>query len=275
VVHVVRPGDSFWSLAIQYAETMGLSPEDALREIPARNNNPSVISNGMELIIVPPSENGGQAAADAVEETEESGEGDPQTGATPEVGEGENDEKAKASETPSVDNSPDSTLAQALPRIAGGSICVQVFEDLNNDGQRAEQGELAMADQAITISQNGNTITTYITDGSGELHCFEDFESGTYQVQIFPTADYVVSGDDSWAVAIVEGVMIPVSFGLQSAPEGVADAGEQDVNSADEAATAENDTGGGLSDNIGVIVLGVAAVLIVLAGAGVYLLRRG
>ncbi len=275
VVHVVQPGDSFWSLAIQYAETMGLSPEDALREIPARNNNPSVISNGMELIIVPPSENGGQAAADAVEETDESSEGDPDTGATPAAGEGENDEQAEASETPSVDNSPDSTLAQALPQIAGGSICVQVFEDLNNDGQRAEQGELAMADQAITISQNGNTITTYITDGSGELHCFEDLETGTYQVQLFPTADYVVSGDDSWAVAIAEGVMIPVSFGLQSAPEGVADAGEQDVNSADETATAENDTGGGLSDNIGVIVLGVAAVLIVLAGAGVYLLRRG
>ncbi len=65
-----------------------------------------------------------------------------------------------------------------------------------------------MADQAITISQDGNTITTYITDGSGELHCFEDLESGTYQVQLFPTADYIVAGDDSWAVAIAEGVMV-------------------------------------------------------------------
>ena len=132
-----------------------------------------------------------------------------------------------------------------------------------------------MADQAITISQNGNTITTYITDSSGELHCFENLESGTYQVQIFPTADFVVSGDDSWAVAITEGVMVPVSFGLQAAPEGVAVAGEQDGNSTADSATTEGNSGSSLTDNIGIIVLGVAGVLILLAGVGVYLLRRG
>ena len=94
-------------------------------------------------------------------------------------------------------------------------------------------------------------------------------------MQVFPTADYMVTGDDSWAVAIAEGVMVPVSFALQKAPEGVADAGGQDANSTGDTATAEGNTGGGLSDNIGTIVLAVAAVLIILAGAGVYLLRRG
>ncbi len=84
-----------------------------------------------------------------------------------------------------------------------------------------------------------------------------------------------MTGDDSWAVAIAEGVMVPVSFGLQAAPEGVASAGEQDVNSTEDEAAAEQGSSGGLSDNIGTIVLVVAAVLIVMAGVGVYLLRRG
>ena len=239
---------------------MGLTPEEALKVIPERNNNPAVISNGMELIIVPPSEDGGQAVADAPDGTEESSEGDAEAEATPEV------EDAADSR---------SAIAEVLPNVSPGSVCVQVFEDANNDGRRAEQGELPMPDQAVTISQNGNTITTYVTDGSGELHCFEELEAGTYQVQIFPTADYVVTGDDSWAVAIAEGVMIPVSFGLQVAPEGVADAGEQAVDSTEDAAAAEQNTSGGLLDNVGAIVLGVAAVLIVMAGVGAYLLRRG
>jgi len=271
VVHVVQPGDSFWALAIQYAATMGLTPEEALREIPARNNNPSVINNGMELIIVPPSEDGGQAVAEAPDEAEESTEVDPEAEATPEAGENNNEEPSTVGQT----DTSSSTIADVLPEISAGSICVQVFEDLNHDGERSETDESAMADQAVTISQDGNTITTYVTDGSGDLHCFEDLDSGTYQVQIFPTADYVTTGDDSWAVGIVEGVTIPVSFGLQAAPEGVANAGEQAADSTGDPATDEQTTGGGLADNIGTIVLGVAAVLIVLAGAGVYLLRRG
>jgi hypothetical protein len=269
VVHIVQPGDSFWALAIKYAATMGLTPEEALQAIPERNNNPSVISNGMELIIVPPSEDGGQAVADAPDATEESSESEPEVEETPEPVEG--------SENPAAADAVDSrsAIAEVLPQVSPGSICVQVFEDANNDGQRAEQGELPMPDQAVTISQDGNTVTTYVTDGSGELHCFEELEAGTYQVQIFPTADYVVTGDDSWAVAIAQGVMIPVSFGLQVVPEAVANAGEQAVDSAEDAAAAEQITGSGLLGNIGIIVLGVAAVLIVLAGAGVYLLRRG
>jgi hypothetical protein len=62
---------------------------------------------------------------------------------------------------------------------------------------------------------------------------------------------------------------------LQAAPESVAEAGDQEQSSGEEAATSETQSGGGLTDNMGIIVLGVAGVLIILAGAGVYLLRRG
>lgn len=270
VVHIVQPGDSFWSLAIQYADTMGLTPEEALTAIPELNNNPSVISNGMELIIVPPNEGGAQEAAETPAESEESSAEDVQAEATPEA-------PVEESEEPVTEENSDSRspIAEVLPQVKSGSICVQVYEDVNQDGTRQDQGEMSMADQAVTLSQNGNTITTYITDGSGELYCFEDLETGTYQVQIFPTANYIVSGDESWAVAVADGVMVPVSFGLQAAPESLAEAADQAPDANVEAAPSAQQSGGGLTDNIGMIVLGVAGVLVLLAGAGVFLLRRG
>jgi hypothetical protein len=153
---------------------------------------------------------------------------------------------------------------------------VQVFEDVNGDGVRANTGEPAIADQAVTLSRGGNTVSTYITDGSGDLHCFERLEADTYQVQILPTADYVLTGDDSWAVGMAEGVVIPVSFGLQAAGSEVAAALSADAAAAEAAvAPAAVPPADNASSNTGFIVLGVAGVLILLAGAGVYLLRRG
>ena len=70
VVHIVQSGDSIWSLAANYADVMGITPQEALTAIPELNNNPAVLRSGMELIIVPPSEDGGQAA-DSSEETAE------------------------------------------------------------------------------------------------------------------------------------------------------------------------------------------------------------
>ncbi len=278
VVHIVQPGDSFWSLAIQYADTMGITPEEALQVIPEINNNPSVISNGMELIIVPPSADGGQ---EETEEAAESAENNDQAEANSAADEGESSDSAEPpaeeSEVPSEKESAESSIAQALPQITAGSICVQVYEDVDNDGVRAEQGEMSLADQAVTLAQDGNTISTYITDGTEELHCFEDLESGTYQVQIIPTAGFTTVADDSWAIAVADGVMVPVSFGLQVAPQSVADASNQegDAASAADATAPESQGGSGLLDNMGVVVLAVAGVLILLAGAGIFLLRRG
>lgn len=282
VVHIVQSGDSFWSLAIQYAETMGLTAEEALQAIPELNNNPLVISTGMELIIVPPSE-GGQAVADAPADANEGAGETTESESATQPDEGDSEEAADATTGESEQEASDTTdtgnsrspIAEVLPQVSPGSICVQVFEDINGDAARAEQDESPMSDQAITLSQSGNTITTYITDGSSEMHCFENLETGTYQVQIFPTADYMVTGDDSWAVAIAEGVMIPVSFGLQLASDAVAEAGEQAGESTAETSAEQQEPSSGLSNNLGMIALGGAVLLIILAGAGVYLLRRG
>ena len=276
VVHIVQSGDSFWSLAVQYAATMGITPEEALTEIPALNDNPSVIASGDELIIVPPSPERATAIAEAAE-----GEAAPEAEEAPADAEdsaesAEGSEPAAGSdETAATSQGGSSALSQALLQVSPSSICVQVFEDVNGDGTRADVGENPVPDQAVTLRLGGSTISTYVTDDSGDLYCFESLESDTYQVQIHPTADYVVVGDDRWAVAMAEGVMIPVSFALQNAGDALADAGStESAGSADDAAAAEP-AQGGLADNMGLVILGIAGVLILVAGSGVYLLRRG
>ena len=280
VVHVVQFGDSFWSLAVQYAATMDITPEEALTEIPALNNNPTVISAGDELIIVPPSPERATAVAEAAEGEAAEGEATPEAEeASAEEESGDSNEEGEPSEPSTEETTAEqggsSNLSQALLQVSPSSICVQVYEDVNGDGARADVGELPVSDQAVTLRRGGTTVSTYVTDDSGDLYCFESLETDTYQVQVNPTADYVVVGDDRWAVAMAEGVMIPVSFGLQSAGDAVADAGTaEDAQDAEDSAAAASDEGG-LTSNMGIVVLGIAVVLVLVAGAGVYLLRRG
>ena len=282
VVHVVQSGDSFWSLAAKYAATMGITPEEALVQIPALNNNPTVITTGDELIIVPPSPDRTAAVVAEAEqptdsetapETEETIDGE----AVADGGEAAvQPEPVAAEESSAAEEAPDGSLAlsEALLQAAPSSICVQVYEDVNGDGTRADVGESAVPDQAVTVRLAGSTVSTYVTDDSGDLYCFENLNPDTYQVQIFPTADYKVIGDDRWAVAMAEGVTIPVNFGLQRSADAVTDADAvQDI--AASASEASADAPGGLTGNLSYIVLGIAVVLALVAGAGVYLLRRG
>ena len=274
VVHIVQSGDSFWSLAIRYAETMGLTPEEALLAIPELNGNPSVINSGDELIIVPPSADTGNAVAEAPAGEAATPEGEEAATGNAETEETESD-AAVATPVESAASGGSTNLSQRLLQTSPSSICVLVYEDVNGDGLYADVGESPIADQAITLRRAGSTVSTYVTDGSGDLHCFENLEPDTYQVQIYPTADFAVTGDDRWAVAMAEGVTIPVSFGLQHTGDSVAAAGAADETAAQPAAATVAESPGGLSQNTGIVVLGIAAVLALVAGAGIYLLRRG
>jgi hypothetical protein len=262
--------------------TMGITPEEALVKIPELNNNPAVLNSGDELIIVPPSAEAAatvQAAA-ASDAQPTPAEGADAAAATPQpdetaAGEAATGVDTAVAETDSSRAANTSNIAAALPAVSPSSICVQVFEDVNGDGVRASTGEPPIADQAVTLSRGGNTVSTYITDGSENIYCFEKLESDTYQVQLLPTADYVLTGDDSWAVGMAEGVMIPVSFGLQKVSSEIAEAAPADAAAVSAVEPAAAETPVAPMNNVGLIALGVGGVLILLAGAGVYLLRRG
>lgn len=270
VVHVVQPGDSFWGLAIQYANVMQLSPEEAVRAIQERNNNPTVINPGQELIIVPPNSSAAIAPPSVEEE--------------PEVeAEAEADSEA-VEEDVVVTEEPETPAATEETTSAISGICVNAYHDLNGDGARDPSSEPLLANAAITVFQGGRTVASYVTDGGGADYCFENLPPDTYQVQVFPPAGYQATTPESWAIVVAEGVVIPVAFGLQEAPETVAmvsDAtpvDEGETASVEETAVspdpAPESSGGGLASISGIILIG-AAILVMLAGVGVYLLRRG
>ncbi len=159
------------------------------------------------------------------------------------------------------------------------------FDDQNSDGVRDEATEGLQSDAAITIFRGGSTVTTHITDGVSEPYCFENLAPDTYQVQIFPPADYQPTTSPSWAVSVAEGAHISVAFGTRYDPQetAVADTSSTDTTSdstAADTATADSTDAaaveeGGFFSSIGGIVLVIAAILVLLAGVGVVMLRRG
>ena len=268
VVHVVQSGDTLWTIAIRYASALDMTPEEALPAIQERNNNPAFINVGDELLIVPPAP---AAALAAVPEEAEEEQEAPDEAALAEA-------EAEAAAAAAAAQAETEAVAAAEVK---GAICVTIFNDVNEDGQREAGVETLLADNAVTISRGGSTISTYISDGVNEPHCFENLEADTYQVQIFPPAGYQVTTADSWAVAVTDGGVAPINFGVRFNDEPAALAA-QDVDTAVAATDAApassaltNAASGGIFSNIGLIVLGVAVFLILLAGIGVVLLRRG
>ncbi len=281
IVHVVNTGDSFWTIAIQYAPALNMTPEEALPAIRDLNNNPAFIAVGQELLIKEPGEvvAAPEPTAEAAGEEEAAAE----TGEEAPAEEVIEVEGAASEET--VAEAPAAPLEEAAAETTPttGTICVAAFDDQNADGSRNEAEQL-QADAAITIFRGGSTVTTHITDGVSEPYCFENLEPDTYQVQIFPPADYQPTTSPSWAVSVSEGAQISVSFGARFDPQetAVADTTTGETAAADTAAAETADEAaavpveeGGFFSSIGGIVLVVAAILVLLAGVGVVMLRRG
>lgn len=267
IVHIVQPGDTFWVIAVRYADVLGMSPEEALPVIQALNNNPAFLQVNQELLI---------KEAGPVAPTPEAPAGDAATT--------EGEVVAEATESPDANRS---AAAEATPEPApvteaaaplAGTICVATFQDANADGQRGE-GEPLVPNAAIAIARAGSTVSTYITDGMSEPYCFELTDADSYQLQLYPPAGFASTTQDNWAVAIANGESYTVSFGLTEMAPAVAsvDTTQTAADTTSTAATTAETTTteGGLMDNLGIIVLGVAGLLLVLAGVGVVLLRRG
>ena len=302
IVHTVVAGDTLWVIAIQYAEVLGLAPLDALASIRELNNDPTFINPGDEILIkagtgetasATPGE-GTAAATDAAAGTPAATvEGEVGTPSADATAAGDATAAATAAAGANADTGTpaagDTNAASdtATPAAVAGTICVGTFLDANADGQRNE-GEELVANAAVAISRGGTTASTYITDGVSEPYCFELTDADSYQLQLYPPAGLAATTEDNWAVSIANGESYTVLFGLGNAPattpDTAADAATQ-LTTGDQAATdtttgtVDNattaDDGGLFSGRLGVIVLGVAGLLLVLAALGVYLLRRG
>ncbi len=270
VVHVVQGGDSMWTIAIQYAPTLGVTPEEALPLIQELNNNPAFISAGQELVIVPAGE------APPVEEapTEEPAEEETT----------EEDETAEATEeVAAVNTSAEEVASEEVvsesAATTSNSVCVSVFNDADSNGQQDSGSESLQANAAITLFRAGATVSTYITDGLNEPYCFENLDPDTYQVQVFPPADFAPTTADTWAVSVSNGAALGVAFGVKEGVAEVAEVVEEtavtstDTPAEETEATPEEESG--FFSNVGGIVIGAGVLLLLLAGVGVAMLRRG
>jgi hypothetical protein len=271
IIHTVNSGESFWTIAIQYAPALGVTPEEALPLIRDLNGNPAFLTLGQEVIIKEPGE-----IVVAPEPTVETTAEDVVDNEEVIEVEGTNDEEPVAEVA--------DTAVSAEAAVITGTICVSAFDDQNGDGSRNDATEGLQADAAITIFRGGSTVSTYITDGSSEPYCFENLTPDTYQVQIFPPADFQPTTSPSWAVSVAEGARISVGFGTRfsSAETAVANTTAADESTEDTAVSPSADDAeaipaddGGFFGSIGGIVLVVAAILVLLAGVGVVMLRRG
>lgn len=275
IVHRVVANDTFWSIAIQYAPVLGIPAEQALTQIRELNDNPQFVVIGQELLIREAGNfvQGGTSGAEAQPTSEATVE------ATAEGGETIVVEGAPLTETVT----PEATAVDESQRTA---ICASAFDDMNGNGEFEASVDKLKADVAITLFKDGQTVSTYITDGFTEEHCFEDLTPGAYQVQLFPPANFVATTADSWAVNVSEGMLQPVQFGVQyREPEAVVaevDSAANDTAVTEAPAptpapttteTTTNDSS--IFSNIGMFVIIAAVVLLLLAGAGIVMLRRG
>ena len=268
IIHVVQPGDSFWTIAIRYAPALNMTPEEALPHIREINNDPAFIATGQELFIALP--NAAAAEPTAVPTEAETAAEEP-TAAAEEGGGSET-----AAEEPTPEPEPTAVPEAAQPAANLGTVCVAAYMDNNSDGAQ-DTGEALVADAAITLSRAGNTVATYVSDVVSEPYCFEGLEADNYQVQIFPPANFGTTTADSWAVALTEGIVVPVAFGVQEQQAVAAvDTTTTEAPAAEPTAVpAAPADEGGLFSNLGPIIIGAAVMLVLLAGIGVVLLRRG
>lgn len=273
IIHIVQVGDSLWSIAIQYASSLGVTPEQALATIRELNNNPGFIRVGQEILVSAPGE-----APPPAEDAAPAGGGDEATNAG-ETATAEAPSEAEATQVPEA--TPEATAVpevQPEPTAADllSMVCVSAFNDGNSNGVRDAGSEGLLADAVFTLSRASNNVASYVTDGINEPYCFENLEADTYQVTFSQPPEYVVTTSDNWAVAVSNGASIQVEFGARQGATAVAAVDNQAPDSGQAEAPAEapaNDDGGFLS-NIGLIVIAVAVLLVVLAGVGVFLLRR-
>lgn len=302
IVHVVQGGDTFWTIAIQYAPALGVTPQESLAIIQERNNNPAFINPGQELLIAEPAQI--PVAVEETTETESETNDDPKTEpeeTTDTVKEETNEEPATSDDAKTEEDSRDAeTQAGNAETESGeevalvpqggndggsddssgnttGAVCVTIFEDTSGDGIRTGDSETTLANATITLSQGGQTRSVYNTTGAEDQYCFESLTPDTYQIQFFPPAGYRPTTQANGWLAVSGGVQMPIAFGAQidGAAQEVADTGStqtgETADTTSDATPAEEGEGIG----IGTIVLGVAGFLVILAGIGVVLLRRG
>ena len=280
LIHRVQPGDTIDSIAVAYgmtrAELLAVNPD--IRD-------PRIIQIGQEIVIIPP-EGGATAEADAEStgEAEGSAESTGEAETTPDAeSTGEAGESTDEPPRAAIEDAPPAPIisvasGEVLPSIDlaanDAEVCVLLFEDSNNN-RIQESGEGTLAGGIISLTGEGGAAQEQETDGGADPLCFSDLSAGEYIAAVQPPTDYGMTTPDHLRVRAVSGTTVNVAFGAAQGfqpvtpppadtlvSETVAEEGEPATTNADP-----------LADNLGLVVFGIAGVVLVV-GLGLSLFLR-
>jgi LysM repeat protein len=290
IVHRVQPGDTIDSIAYAY----GVSRTHILE----LNNiaDPRFITIGQELIIqLPQNAAPTEAPVTAPEATTEvttSAPGDA-TAAPPIV-------EVQPTDAASIVEAPPTTVPDAPPvsvsepsqtpapapvaaAVAGpvdpaaqtGSICVMVFNDINQNRLQEADEEL-LAGSTVALSGGDQAIASYSTDGVSEPHCFSGLAAGSYNAVAGAPDGFGLTTPEQFRVQLLPGATIHVAFGaaqgvqpLQAPPPDASELVSQVVTQTDDTGSVVDQ----LMNYSGLIIFGLAGVVLV-GGLGLTLLLR-
>lgn len=293
IVHTVQSGDTLAAIAVAYGVT--------IEEIRQKNNlTGGFLQIGQQIIIsegtpaVPTSQSGSSSPASATftstPAVAQASSSTPTTSVVVEPTPGSviaapttapTEEPQPPTMTPTPEFTPTMTNtpapapvtpgAEADPASAEAAVCVLLFEDVDQNRIQSAS-EPVLAGGLISLRQNDTVLDSIETTGA-EPTCFEDLEPGSYQLAAVAPEGLGLTTPGSLVVNIQPGNRFQINFG---AARGVAvaavpttDALRPTPAAPVDAADDENP----ISAYLGLIVLGLAG-LVVVGGAGAAFIAR-
>lgn len=297
IIHTVQTGDTIDSIAYAY----GVTRQQILDLNGIRDGR--IITVGQRLIIKPPASAGSSSiSAGGPPDEATAALGVPDTTAEPAPNEPTNQPPAVAvspapteqpqqpapvepSATP-LTPVPTQVLPTAPvvvadagsidPASTNGTVCVTFFEDADQN-RLQEQGEGLLAGGSISIMQGANAAGSYQTDGVSEPHCFESLAAGDYIAAAVAPEGFGLTTPSQLRLRLSPGATINITFGAAQGVQPLVPP-PADANPVIEEVAQQAEPQRTLADQLlsvsGLIVIGLAAVVLV-GGAGLaFLLRR-
>ena len=110
-----------------------------------------------------------------------------------------------------------STSPTATPLViaASSGLCVQAFDDLNNNLMREANEPLVSGIVFDVKSVDGKTSANYTTTGTQEPYCFSTLPDGRYAVNTQLPADRLATTDSAWQMSLLAGTNVSIMLGTR------------------------------------------------------------
>ncbi len=119
--------------------------------------------------------------------------------------------------TPAATTAATATSPTATPMVVAASsgLCVQAFDDLNDNLVR-DADEPLVPDVVFDVkSLDGQTSANYTTTGTQEPYCFSSLPDGRYAVNSQLPADRSATTDSAWQMSLLAGTNVNIVLGTR------------------------------------------------------------